>query len=97
MSSRVDDRSMHELYLWPFADSVKAGVASVMCSYNKINGQSFPLTVVFFLFFFQFSDTSYIRICHSSLTDDRDVGMRERQCIEQVAQAGARFSGLHYD
>ncbi|KAL1855307.1 glycoside hydrolase 3 [Diaporthe australafricana] len=38
VSSRVDDRSMHELYLWPFADSVKAGVASVMCSYNKING-----------------------------------------------------------
>lgn len=38
MSSRVDDRSMHELYLWPFADSVRAGVSSVMCSYNKING-----------------------------------------------------------
>lgn len=46
MSSRVDDRSMHELYLWPFADSVKAGVASVMCSYNKINGQSLQLSVV---------------------------------------------------
>lgn len=44
MSSRVDDRSMHELYLWPFADSVKAGVATVMCSYNKINGQSCSLT-----------------------------------------------------
>jgi hypothetical protein len=28
---------MHELYLWPFADSVRAGVASVMCSYNQIN------------------------------------------------------------
>ncbi|SPO01536.1 probable beta-D-glucoside glucohydrolase [Cephalotrichum gorgonifer] len=38
MSSNVDDRTMHELYLWPFADSVKANVASVMCSYNKING-----------------------------------------------------------
>lgn len=38
MSSSVDDRSMHELYLWPFADAVYAGVASVMCSYNKING-----------------------------------------------------------
>lgn len=38
MSSSVDDRTMHELYLWPFADAVKAGVASVMCSYNKING-----------------------------------------------------------
>jgi beta-glucosidase len=28
---------MHELYLWPFADAVYANVASVMCSYNKIN------------------------------------------------------------
>ena len=38
MSSNVDDRTMHELYLWPFADSVHANVASVMCSYNKVNG-----------------------------------------------------------
>ena len=37
MSSNVDDRTMHELYLWPFAESVKAGVASVMCSYNLVN------------------------------------------------------------
>lgn len=28
---------MRELYLWPFVDAVKAGVASVMCSYNRIN------------------------------------------------------------
>ncbi|KAL1910913.1 beta-glucosidase [Sporothrix stenoceras] len=34
----IDDRTMHELYLWPFADAVRAGVGSVMCSYNKING-----------------------------------------------------------
>ncbi|KAL8297693.1 hypothetical protein RB597_007188 [Gaeumannomyces tritici] len=38
MSSNVDDRTLHELYLWPFADAVKANVAAVMCSYNKING-----------------------------------------------------------
>lgn len=31
MSSAVPDRVMHELYLWPFADAVKANVASVMC------------------------------------------------------------------
>lgn len=37
MSSNIDDRSMHELYLWPFADAVQAKVASVMCSYNKLN------------------------------------------------------------
>jgi beta-glucosidase len=38
LSSNVDDRTMHELYLWPFADAVHSNVASVMCSYNKING-----------------------------------------------------------
>ena len=37
MTSNIDDRTMHELYLWPFADTVKAGVASVMCSYQRIN------------------------------------------------------------
>ncbi|KAK3937742.1 beta-glucosidase cel3A [Diplogelasinospora grovesii] len=37
MSSNMDDRTMHELYLWPFADAVHANVASVMCSYNKLN------------------------------------------------------------
>ncbi|KAI5795683.1 glycoside hydrolase family 3 protein [Geopyxis carbonaria] len=37
ISSNVDDRTMHEMYLWPFADSVHAGVGSVMCSYNQVN------------------------------------------------------------
>ncbi|OBT87077.1 hypothetical protein VE02_05029 [Pseudogymnoascus sp. 03VT05] len=38
MSSTIADRVNHELYLWPFADSVKANVAAVMCSYNRLNG-----------------------------------------------------------
>ncbi|KAB5517369.1 glycoside hydrolase family 3 protein [Coniochaeta sp. 2T2.1] len=37
ISSNIDDRTMHELYSWPFGDAVKAGVASVMCSYNMVN------------------------------------------------------------
>ena len=37
ISSNADDRTMHELYLWPFADAVHAGVASIMCSYNRVN------------------------------------------------------------
>ncbi|KAI0803083.1 cellulose-binding beta-glucosidase [Irpex lacteus] len=37
-SSIVDDRTQHELYLHPFLRSVQANVASVMCSYNQING-----------------------------------------------------------
>ena len=36
-SSNIDDRTMHELYLWPFADAVHAGTGSIMCSYNRIN------------------------------------------------------------
>lgn len=36
-SSNVDDRTMHEMYLWPFADAIRAGTASIMCSYNQIN------------------------------------------------------------
>lgn len=39
MNSVVDDRTLHELYLWPFAEAVRANVASVMCSYNKIDGK----------------------------------------------------------
>lgn len=36
-SSNLDDVTMHELYLWPFADGVRAGAASVMCSYSQVN------------------------------------------------------------
>ena len=37
ISSNIDDRTLHELYAWPFAESIRAGVASVMCSYNQVN------------------------------------------------------------
>lgn len=37
LSSNIDDRTLHELYAWPFAESVRAGVASVMCSYQMVN------------------------------------------------------------
>ncbi|KAF2657061.1 glycoside hydrolase family 3 protein, partial [Lophiostoma macrostomum CBS 122681] len=37
ISSNLDDKTLHELYLWPFADAVRAGTGSIMCSYNKIN------------------------------------------------------------
>ena len=35
----IDDQTLHEVYAAPFAAAVKAGVSSVMCSYNKINGR----------------------------------------------------------
>ncbi|KAI0835369.1 glycoside hydrolase family 3 protein [Hypoxylon sp. FL0890] len=39
-SANIDDRAMHELYLWPFAQGVKAGVGSIMASYNAVNGSA---------------------------------------------------------
>ncbi|KAK8118124.1 uncharacterized protein PG998_006405 [Apiospora kogelbergensis] len=38
ISANIDDRTMHELYLWPFANSVRANAASIMCSYQRLNG-----------------------------------------------------------
>ncbi|KAF9452890.1 glycoside hydrolase family 3 protein [Macrolepiota fuliginosa MF-IS2] len=37
-SSDVDDRTQHEIYTHPFLRSIMAGVTSLMCSYNLING-----------------------------------------------------------
>ncbi|KAL1999084.1 hypothetical protein VTN02DRAFT_5073 [Thermoascus thermophilus] len=37
MSSNIDDRALHEVFVWPFAESVRAGVVSVMCSYQMVN------------------------------------------------------------
>ncbi|KAF2158784.1 glycoside hydrolase family 3 protein [Zasmidium cellare ATCC 36951] len=37
-SSNANDKTMHELYLWPFADGVHAGMGAVMCAMNSVNG-----------------------------------------------------------
>ncbi|CAI7571796.1 unnamed protein product [Penicillium bialowiezense] len=37
-SSNADDKTTHEVYLWPFADATKAGMGAVMCAMNRING-----------------------------------------------------------
>ena len=34
----VDEQTLHEVYAAPFAAAARAGVSSIMCSYNRING-----------------------------------------------------------
>ena len=34
----IDPQTLHEVYVAPFVNAVDAGVSSVMCSYNHING-----------------------------------------------------------
>ena len=38
IDARVPERALQEIYLPAFKASVKAGVGSVMCSYNRLNG-----------------------------------------------------------
>lgn len=40
ISSNIDDRTFHELYSWPFAEAIRAGVGAVMTSYNDVNGSA---------------------------------------------------------
>lgn len=37
LSSNIDDRALHEVFAWPFAESIRADVASIMCSYQMVN------------------------------------------------------------
>ncbi|KAK8079236.1 beta-glucosidase D [Apiospora phragmitis] len=37
-SSNMDDRTLHELYLWPWVDGVVNGLGAVMCVMNRVNG-----------------------------------------------------------
>ncbi|KAG5938079.1 hypothetical protein E4U60_001523 [Claviceps pazoutovae] len=37
VSTNIDDKALHEVFLWPFQDAVKAGSASIMCSYQRVN------------------------------------------------------------
>lgn len=34
----IDDQTLHEIYVAPFDAAVQAGVSSIMCSYNRLNG-----------------------------------------------------------
>ena len=36
-SSNIDDKTMHEIEVWPYAEAVRAGAACIMTSYPKIN------------------------------------------------------------
>lgn len=36
-SSNADDKTLHEVYAWPFYDGTKAGMMAVMCGMNRVN------------------------------------------------------------
>jgi beta-glucosidase len=38
VDSRIDERTLHEIYYAPFEAAVSAGAGAVMCSYNRLHG-----------------------------------------------------------
>lgn len=36
-SSNVDDKTLHELYMWPWADAIQAGAVAAMCAMTRVN------------------------------------------------------------
>ncbi|EKM83126.1 hypothetical protein AGABI1DRAFT_69320 [Agaricus bisporus var. burnettii JB137-S8] len=40
LSANLHDRTMHEIYFYPFLRSIEADATSVMCAYNRFNGTS---------------------------------------------------------
>ncbi|KAF9453634.1 glycoside hydrolase family 3 protein [Macrolepiota fuliginosa MF-IS2] len=40
LSANMNDRTMHEIYFYPFLRSIEAGVTSIMCAYNRFNDTS---------------------------------------------------------
>ena len=39
-STYIDGQTLHEVYVAPFDAAIQAGVSSIMCSYNRLNGTS---------------------------------------------------------
>ncbi|KKF96180.1 putative beta-glucosidase F [Ceratocystis platani] len=39
-SANIDDRTLHELYLWPFAEAIHEGVGAMMTAYNAVNNSA---------------------------------------------------------
>ena len=39
-TSNIDDRTIHEMYHYPFLRAIEADVSSVMCAYNRLNRTS---------------------------------------------------------
>lgn len=36
-SSNADDKTLHEVYMWPWADAIRAGAMAVMCAMPRVN------------------------------------------------------------
>ncbi|KAJ7257802.1 glycoside hydrolase family 3 protein [Mycena rebaudengoi] len=98
LSAIVDDRTMHELYWYPFLRSIEAGVVSIMCSYNQVNGTSachnaalLGPTGLVHLAGFQGFVVSDWGATHDSAADNANAGLDMEQPGDNIVIGGGAF------
>ncbi|KAG6883483.1 hypothetical protein C0993_005919 [Termitomyces sp. T159_Od127] len=101
LSANVDDRTLSEIYWYPFLRSIEAGVTSVMCAYNRFNDTSSchnPALI---------GDNGLLRrngfkgyvvsdwgATHDSASDNANAGLDMEQPGDFILIGGGVFSGL---
>ena len=78
-SANADDRTLHELYLWPWYDAVHDGMAAVMCSYNQVGHACIP------------RNERRGLITHA---DQQHTVVSEQPSSQRYTKGRARFSGF---
>jgi len=85
-SSNIDDKTMHEMYLWPFADAVHAGTASISKWYMFLY---LSLNVL------QWSNSTSLSVLVSA--SEQQLWVPKQQTLEWPSQDRARLPGICCD
>ncbi|KAG6908409.1 hypothetical protein DXG01_004770 [Tephrocybe rancida] len=103
LTANIDDRTLHEIYWYPFLRSIEAGVASVMCAYNRLNGTSschnaalLGPTGLLQRDGFKGYVVSDWGATHDSATDNANAGLDMEQPGDYIVIGGGAFIGLKF-
>ncbi|KAG6888324.1 hypothetical protein C0995_009191 [Termitomyces sp. Mi166 len=105
LSANVDNRTLAEIYWYPFLRSIEAGVSSVMCAYNRFNATSSCHNAALIgdngllrRNGFQGNGTGYVvsdwGATHDSASDNANAGLDMEQPGDFILIGGGVFSSL---
>ncbi|KDR81909.1 hypothetical protein GALMADRAFT_60230 [Galerina marginata CBS 339.88] len=98
LSANVDDRTMHEIYFYPFLRSIEADVASVMCAYNRFNDTSSCHNAALLGLLKKNGFNGYIvsdwGATHDSAADNANAGLDMEQPGDYIVIGGGVYGGL---
>ncbi|KAF8181130.1 glycoside hydrolase family 3 protein [Mycena galopus ATCC 62051] len=99
--AEVDDRTMHEMYYYPFLRAIEANVSAVMCAYNQFNGTSSCHNAnligpdgLLRVDGFQGFVVSDWGATHDSASDNANAGLDMEQPGDYILIGGGTFAGF---